>query len=439
MIERLVLLLLCLLLLLGVGCDLLERGIAAVDPAPATITPTAEQPAAVVDPPSSTATPETTAVPGRTLTVWLPPEIGGRTQGATAILTEQIRAFNSGHPDLQIVVEQKNVSGPGGMLSYLRTGRNVAPAILPDLIALPGDRLLSATNEELIYPLGNSLDNEMFEALYPAAQTFARPQQMVLGYPFALTNLPHLAYDTAVITATFPLTFPLMLELPEGSLLFPGSGAEGVMIWLQLYLAYGGRLVNEEGQPGLQVEPLTLALEQLRRARQDGFIPLQSSNVANLVDTWQLFEAGGATIVQTSAGQFLRQRDPDQQVGVAPIPGVTEPLTPLVESWAWAVSTPDPAQQNLALELIAFLTQPDNLGVWSQAANIVPARADALAQWPAEDSYVQFLTGELARAEANPVASNSQMHSVLRDAVIDVISLSETPQAAAANAAAVFE
>jgi maltose-binding protein MalE len=403
------------------------------------VTPTPETPLPVDDSVPPTLTPEATAVSQRSLTIWLPPEIGGRTQRATTVLAEQIRVFNSSHPDLRIIINQKNVSGPGGMLNYLRTGRSVAPSILPDLIVLPGDRLPSATNEELIYPLGNSLGSEMFNALYPAAQSFARPREMILGYPFALTNLPHLAYDTAVITGTFPLTFTNMLDLPGSTLLFPGSGTDGIMIWLQLYLAQGGQLVNEEGQPTLQAEPLALSLGSLHQARQTGFIALQSNNITNLTEAWQQFEAGGATIAQTNTGIYLRERNPDQNYGVAAVPGLTEPLTPLVESWAWAITTADPGQRRLALELITFLTQPENLAEWSQAANILPARSDALAAWPADDPYVQFLAQELARAQANPVAPGSQLLTVLRDAVFDVTSLSATPSEAAANAAAQFE
>jgi ABC-type glycerol-3-phosphate transport system substrate-binding protein len=445
MIERLALRLTLwlagLTLFFGAGCNLVERlqiGSPGMDPTPATTTPTPDEPSPAPDM-AATPTPQATAVSQRTLIVWLPPEIGGRTQTAMAVLTEQIHAFNTGHPDLQIIVQQKNVGGPGGMLSYLRTGRGVAPSILPDLMVLPGDRLHSAFTEELIYPLGASVSSEMMEVLYPAAQSVARPQGVTLGYPFALTNLPHLAYDTAVITGTFPVSFTQMLDLPDSTLLYPGSGTDGIMIWLQLYQAYEGQLVNEAGQPTLQAEPLRLALANLGQARQQGFITSQSSNVGNLAEAWQLFAGGGATIVQTSAGQFLRERVPEQTYGVASVPGLNEPLTPLVDSWVWTISTPDPVQRDLAVELIVFLTQPENLSAWSQAAHILPARADALTQWDLDDPYIQFLDQELERAQPNPITPSSQLMNVLRDAVFDVTSLAETPRAAAENAAAIFE
>jgi multiple sugar transport system substrate-binding protein len=439
--SRLTLFLLGLILLSGTGCDLLEQlGIdgAPVDVTSPTATPTTELPQPPPDE-LATPTPEATPVPQRTLIVWLPPEIGGRTQSATAVLAEQIRVFSGGYPDLQVVVEQKNVSGPGGMLSYLRTGRSVAPIIMPDLIVLPGDRLQAAFAEELIYPLGTGANSEMMDALYPAARSVARPQDVTLGYPFALTNLPHLAYDTDVITATFPISITQMLDLPDTTLLYPGSGPDGVTIWLQLYLAHGGQLVDEDGRPTLQAEPLRLTLEILEQARQESFITSQSSNVSNLAEAWQLFATGNATIVQTSAGQFLQEQVTGPDYGVAPVPGLTGPLTPLVGSWAWAISTSDPARRGLAIELVAFLAQPENLGAWSKAAHILPARSDALLLWDADDPYIQFLHQELARAQPNPVVANSQLMNALRDAVFDVTSLVETPRAAAESAAAIFE
>jgi ABC-type glycerol-3-phosphate transport system substrate-binding protein len=443
--SKTTILLLSLLLILAAGCDLLEQIPPLAGDPPATATATATFATTVpdeVEPPvvePATPTPEPPAAAQRTLTVWLPPEISGRTQNATSVLNEQIRVFTTAYPDVQVVVHQKSVSGPGGMLSYLRTGRGVAPAILPDLMVLPGDRLLTTYSEELIYPLGTSAGGELFEALYPAAQQVARPQDIILGYPFALTNMPHLAYDTAVITGTFPISFTQMLDLPNSTLLYPGSGTEGVAIWLQLYLAYEGRLVSENGQPTLETEPLRLALAQLNEARQRGFITSQSSNVATVVDAWQIFEEGGATIVQTSAGQFLRARSPQQAYGFAAVPGLDDALPPLVDSWVWTVSTADPVRRGLALDLITFLVQPENLGEWSQAANILPARSDALVHWGVDDPYVQFLDQQLRRAQPNPVAPGSQLLTVFRDAVFDVTSLAESPGAAATNAAAIFD
>ena len=116
--------------------------------------------------------PITTTEDALTLTVWLPPEIASRTDAGTAVLEQQWLAFRLARPDVTLTVEQKAVLGQGGILNYLRAGRNVAPAVLPDLIALPTNQLAAAANEELIYPVGDWLEQDLVNDLYPSARRF---------------------------------------------------------------------------------------------------------------------------------------------------------------------------------------------------------------------------------------------------------------------------
>ena len=41
----------------------------------------------------------------------------------------------------------------------------------------------------LIFPLDDVLDPADLDSLFPPAQELARPQERILGYPFALTEL----------------------------------------------------------------------------------------------------------------------------------------------------------------------------------------------------------------------------------------------------------
>ncbi len=47
------------------------------------------------------------------LRVWIPPEIGARTQASAEVLSRQIQAFNTRYPELEIVVERKTIDGAG--------------------------------------------------------------------------------------------------------------------------------------------------------------------------------------------------------------------------------------------------------------------------------------------------------------------------------------
>lgn len=436
------LILLFILLGLTASCDLAssftQPDEAATTPEPAA-SGTASGSSTATRTPSPEATPDiaipTTAVSQTqpSLRVWLPPEIALSTEEGAAVLNAQLAAYRSNHPEVRLTIEQKAVSGQSGILSYLRTGRVVAPDILPDLIAIPADQLTPALNEQLIYPLDGLVETALLEDLYPAALELVLRDSRVVGYPFILTGLPHLAYNSETITRTIPVRWESLTTLPN-SFVFPANGTPGGMLALEFYLAAGGTLTNDAGQVALQVEPLATALQQLFTAKSSGFILDQSSNYATLQESWQLFQAGTADFALTSSEQYLRQRDEAGKFLVTAVPGLQQPLSPLLAGWAWAVTTADPTQRQLVGELLNTLIASDQLGEWSYASDYLPARQAALAFWPQDDAYVAFAREQLNRATAMSVSSN--IMTSLNNAVFDVVTLAKTPQIAAEEAAA---
>jgi maltose-binding protein MalE len=439
--------LLFMLLWLAVGCDLVSNltqpNESASTPGASTNETPSNTPVATGTPPTET-TPDiaipTTAVTQTqpSLRVWLPPEIALSTEDGAAILNAQLAAYRRNHPNVQLTIEQKAVSGQSSILSYIRTGRAVAPEILPDLIAIPIDQLTPALNEQLIYPLDGLVDTALLEDLYPAALALVLKDNRVAGYPFILTGLPHLAYNSETITRTIPTRWDALIDLPN-SFVFPANGTAGGLLGLEFYLAAGGSLTNEAGQVALQVEPLATALQQLFSAKSSGFILDQSSNYSTLQESWPLFQAGTADFALTSSEQYLRQRDEAGNFLVTAVPGLQQPLTPLLNGWAWAVTTSDPTQRQLASELLNSLIAGNQLGEWSYASNYLPARQAALALWPEDDNYVDFAREQLNRAQAMPFSSTSNIMTILNNAVFDVVTLAKTPQIAAEEAAAALQ
>lgn len=368
------------------------------------------------------------------LTIWLPPDTILGSETGAAVFSDQLLTFNATHPEVETRVEQKAVTGPGGILNYLRTGSAVAPAILPDVIVLPANQLKTAVTDRLIYPLDDLIEPSLFEDLFPAAQTMAKIDAQYYGYPFAITNLTHLVYQTTIITTTPPLRWNTFTENRSANFVFPAAGPAGSRLTLQFYLAGGGTLVNEASQPALEAPLLTQALLPFQQGRTAEFILLQSSSMDTFEDTWEMFQAGTAVYALTDAHHFLINRTPEIQTGYAVIPGLITPLTPIVNGWTWAVSTTDPVRRALAAELITHLTHGDNLGAWSQASQQLPARRQALTQWPRDDAYTNFIQLELERAQANPTIDNDPIMVALGNAVFDVISFAKTAQEAAAEA-----
>lgn len=370
------------------------------------------------------------------LIIWLPPEIATRTTPGSETFLQQLQQVTADIPNLEVRVEQKAVSGQGGMLNYLRTGRHVAPDILPDLIILPVEQLGAALNDSLIYPLNGLLDEAALGALYPAARTLAQPDAQIAGYPLAITGLGHLAYTPGVFSEGPARTWEELLALPGQSLVIAGGGRAGATLALQLYLDAGGVLINETGQSVLQVEPLRRALEQLAAGRASGLIATQSGSAGTIMEAWQLFMSGGGTMVQTTADQLLLTQTTGRPLAYAPLPGINGRLIPLVNGWAWAVSTPEPAQQRLAVQVMLALMEAERLAAWSYASGILPARQDAFALWPQDNAYVAFLGPELLLARPFPTAATNTIMGILGNAVADVLSQAKTPQVAAEEASA---
>lgn len=243
-------------LLILTACDLVSSSNISPTPTKSTATPEPARTPVLQSTPDIVL-PITTTESTPHLTIWIPPNTILMDEFGAAVFSDQLLAFNSNHPELETRVEQKPVTGPGGILSYLRTGSVVAPSILPDLIVLPSSQLETAVTDGVVYPIEELLDPSLFEDLYPAAQSIAQVNEQYYGYPFAITQLNHLAYQTSVITTTPPLRWNEFIENPAANFVFPAAGPGATRLVLQLYLAGGGPLDNEAGQPTLDAPILT--------------------------------------------------------------------------------------------------------------------------------------------------------------------------------------
>ncbi len=103
------------LIMLSAACGFLQD-ISEVDATPqaAVTTPfeTAE-PLATTELPS----PPQQTIQVSSLRLWIPPEIGARTEAGSQELNAQIQAYRTIHPSIDVGVEQKPVEGRGGLVS----------------------------------------------------------------------------------------------------------------------------------------------------------------------------------------------------------------------------------------------------------------------------------------------------------------------------------
>lgn len=426
------------LLVLLTACDLIPSEVESPTPSPepTIIQPTAQPVATTPGIVAQTPVPQITE-----LRVWIPPEIGAQTEAGIQVMNNQFREFEATRTNLSILVEQKPVEGPGGILNYLRTGRTVAPSVLPDLIALPNSLLSEQAVQDLVFPLGGSIVSESFEGVYPAPSNGVVRDDRLYGFPFATSGLTHLVYDPSGITETVPLTWPRFISETNHTLVFPADSWDGALFGLQFYLAEGGTLTNDAGQAALDVEPLTEALDQIRLNKGN---LLQSQQMKTLDEAWQYYELGLSEFVWTSTDFLLSQRGQavddanppaTRNQGFLPVPGPSGPLVPLVSSWAWSLSTPDVARQALATELVEWLAQPENLAEWSRQNNFLPTTRDAMGILAERDPYFTFTSRELDRARPLPVNKSSKILDVIGEAVFQALT-TDTPSGVLAENAA---
>ena len=434
-IGRLSPLLLPILLLL-VACDLLAE--VPTDPAASPIAPTAP-PATVaaIGEVAATAPPAPPTTPLSPLRVWLPPEIGARTPEGAQQLADQVRAFEATHASMDVLVEQKPVEGAGGILSYLRTGTAVAPTILPDVIALPANAIADPTVRQLLFPLDGLIDPIVAADAYPDALARSSFEDRLYGVPFVAAGLPHLVYTPATITDTIPLDWTAFISDTNHTLVLPADSRDGALFGLQFYLAEGGTLVNQAGQPDLQAEPLARALRQIAQRPEN---LLQSRQLKTLDEAWQYYQIGRSGFLWVRADYYLGRRAELSAAPAVPelapsrVPGPGGPLTPLTTTWAWAITTPDPARQALAAELIQSLIAPEALAGWAEMSQLLPARREAMALLAEGSDYYRFAGEELERAQAMPISESSRQLAVIGDAVFQVLTTDASPEAIAEQA-----
>ena len=435
------LLVLCLLVLasLVAACKSEEAG----EQTPA---PTASPAATALTP--SPAAPGLTPTPGGaifatgpiTLTVWTIQEFAPSDASAGGrLLLDQLLAFDRSHPDINLDVVVKRATGPGGIDDYLRIASQVAPTVLPDIAVMERSTMLEAATLQradlnqagLVYPLDDLLLPETIADLLPIARDMGTVDGQLMGVPFML-DLEHIVYNSAILTETVPLDWQAILD-SGGPYLFPAGVDAPVDSTLLHYLAAGGALYDSEGLPYLQLDPLTEVFRFYQRGDQDRVIPVAALQARSLNESWNAYRNGNVLISHVLASDYLSGREELLNSAVAPIPGPEGPGVTFASGWLYTLCNPDPTSQRLAAELLGWLLAGDNLGVWSYASQWLPSTESALAVWPVDDEYVEFVRKQLESSTVHPdVGYMLAVQARLSQAVREVLLGNASPAAAAA-------
>jgi ABC-type glycerol-3-phosphate transport system substrate-binding protein len=413
--------------------------------------PTAEPPTPTWKPTAvpPTTTPTPTPEPQPTITalkLWLPEELNPYSDGPGAgILRQQLAEFNKSHPDLQVDVAVKKIHGRGGMLDYLRTAGEAVPSILPDLIVVSAGDLETLTTASHIQSLDDLLPSPTADDRFPfavemgmvAGQASDKPSTMgfVIG-----ADMQHLVYRTDLLSSS-PISWTRVVT-PPIPFVFPAGGISQQVndATLIQYLAAGGKLTDQEGNPSLDERALIRLLTFYSNCTNTGAIsPTVVLSIMDADQSWERFKAGAGGIAVVQASHYwpdVLAGETDESLAAGSVPTRDGYAFTIVRDvWAIAMVAQDPTRQALAMTLFNWLTTPENNADWTLAAGYLPSTRSALRMWDISEAEQVALRGMLEAAI--PAPSQDVMAKVgpaMQTAVEGVLRKIVSPQEAARTA-----
>lgn len=390
---------------------LLAAACSAPVPAPtSTPTPTST---AVVD----RQTPDITPAPSqpKPLVLWLPDWMVLENEEAASQFQEAVERF-SAEQGIEIEIVIKAPEGEGGLLDFLVASQPVAPAILPDLIALPLVDADIAASKGLLQPIDSLIDPALVDDLFPFAQATARTEEGWYALPF-VAAVEHLAFQPSAISDP-PLNWTILFET-QATYAFPAAGPDALLTDALLihYLSSvppGEAPVRNEGA-------LRRLLGFYQAARADALLDSSTSQASTAAGTWPRVLQGAVVLANTTSRLWLQDRQQATLLRFGPVPTADSSPRYIAHGWAFAIVTADEERQQLCAQLIEQLMTPEFLASWSLAANYLPSRRSALNAWPA-DNYTAFANDALSTAIRTPDwTADTTFTRSLHRAALDVI------------------
>lgn len=407
-------------------------GCANVTATPTSV-PATVQPRDPTPTPSPTPTPEPTPLIS-TLELWLPEELDpyGERVGSE-VLASQLSEFNRTHSNVQVEVVVKKAHGRGGLVDFMRTARDAAPSVLPDLVVLDASDLDTVARADLVQPFDALTAWTAPNDYFPFASTMGKAEGRTVGAILGV-DMQHLAYRPTLFDSA-PLTWTQVISA-QIPFLFPAGGIDGQVndATLIQYLGAGGRLTDDEGSPSLNEEAMIDVFTFYTECITHTVIsPMELLTLTHVDQAWEQFKAGEGGMTAVRARRYWTEGD--ETMAAAPIPTKDGQPISIARGWALAVVTEDPARQDLAMLLVEWLMAPDHSALWTQAAGYLPPTHDVLELWAVTEEERIVLRDLLEAAVPAPRPTVKKATGPpMQLALESVLSGRATPEEAAASA-----
>ncbi|MBN1641469.1 MAG: extracellular solute-binding protein [Anaerolineae bacterium] len=392
-------------------------------------------PVAALPSPTPSPTPIPPGAP-QSLTVWVTELVSPlEDDGRARIFEQQILAFEATHPGLTIDVHRKKPEGKGGLEDFLATASAAAPGVVPDLIMIDAGRLPALAQQGLAVPLGGLLDDALIDDMYPFAIQAGSIDGELIGLPFE-TSIEHALYNMSKI-AVPPVSWTEVFS-SGATYVFPTLGQDGLVndAFLIQYLSTGGELLDSNGDPALDQQALSDVLTFYRTGIEVGAILTDVLTYDTVRSGWRKYLQAEVVMTNMTSDLYLEGRGLLKVSKATWIPTHNgQPPVTLARGSAWVLTTRDPNRMPLALQLLSWLVNPNNVATWSLAADRLPTRRAAFEQMPRDDAeYVQFVHAQLEYAIPYPTSeAHARIYRAMQDAVDDVLRAGRPPDVAAAD------
>ena len=370
-----------------------------------------------------------------TVRVWWPDEIyPADDDPSQPILIRQFDDFTQTYSRYTLQVRRKRANGLGGILPTLRTAQLVAPSALPDLTLMRRADMVTAATEGLIVPLDDWIPPDILESLLPGVAQIGEIDGTLYGLPYLLT-LYHMAYRESVYS-TPPTTFEDVLA-DNPIYLFPGNvtgqGTSANWTILLQYLAAGGQLVDADGLPALNRDPLLAVYSYYEQGVTLGIFGPEMMTFAQSDDYWDRFETGAASLAFVNSTTYLRRRASVPNTAPASIPTLSGTAITTPESWIWVLTTSDPDRQNQARAFLSWMMRVSQQSAFSETYGYLPTAQRALQLWD-DQSYASFAQSLLTNMVQVPDSQRSNSAAAALQAGFTAV-MDGTPAETAADEA----
>jgi len=368
------------------------------------------------------------------LELWLPEELDPYgEQNGSQVLRSQLAEFSDAYPSLQVDVVVKKAHGRGGLVDFMRTARDAAPAVLPDLVVLDASDLDTVAGSELVEPIDDFMASSAGDDRFPIASVMGNVGGQTTGAVLGV-DLQHLAYRPASFESA-PVTWTEVISAPA-PFLFPAGGIDGRVndATLIQYLGAGGRLTDAEGNPSLDEDTMIDVFDFYSRCITNTVIaPTQVLTATHVDQVWERFKEGEGGMTTVRASRYWVEAD--DAMAPAPIPTKDGQTISIGRGWALAMVTDAPARQEPAMLLIDWLTAPNRNARWTQATGYLPPTRSALRLWdvPEEERTVLLGLLEAAVPPPRPLVMEA-IGPPMQQALESLLSGRSTPEEAADSA-----